>query len=277
VRHTLSSNKGFIKVSRKGSDNGKGFWWTINPAHESLFDNQPPGSTIRPTIDTSASRLPTTADQGPSLSKQPSPKKVPDASGASLTPQPRADAVPPEPKEQGVRDETIAHNVSPPRREQPQTPASVVIPIIIKELSPDHPAVVSSAASSGPASALLAVPPIVHDRENCALVLNPTVFGELATEELERIQNLGFSKALEELSPYIVKFVKKKLTTTGKPGKKSSKLKNREKANTKAANEVGTPSASMTTTLPSASLGEPPLKKRKTEDLAAASLPAALA
>jgi len=51
---------------------------------------------------------------------------------------------------------------------------------------------------------------VLHEN---TLILNPTIFGHLTSEQLKGLETLGAQKALEILQGYIVRFLKEKIRT----------------------------------------------------------------
>ncbi|KAF7973210.1 hypothetical protein HWV62_15803 [Athelia sp. TMB] len=86
-------------------------------------------------------------------------------------------------------------------------PPSVCIPIIIGPV----PSAASAHPPSGSSSAIphMPTPPIVL-HEN-TLILNPSVFSHLTSEQLKELEALGAQKALEILQSYIVRFLKERM------------------------------------------------------------------
>ena len=95
-------------------------------------------------------------------------------------------------------------------------PAIVRIPIIVGPV-PDSYVPSSTSELSAPTSPHLPTPPIVL-HEN-TLILNPTIFGHLTSEQLKGLETLGAQKALEILQGYIVRFLKERIKTEGGRGR----------------------------------------------------------
>ena len=98
----------------------------------------------------------------------------------------------------------------------PGIPATVRIPIIVGPV-PDSYVPSSTNELSASTSPHLPTPPIVL-HEN-TLILNPTIFGHLTSEQLKGLETLGAQKALEILQGYIVRFLKERIKTEGGKGR----------------------------------------------------------
>ena len=98
----------------------------------------------------------------------------------------------------------------------PGIPAIVRIPIIVGPV-PDSYVPTATNELSTPTSPHLPTPPIVL-HEN-TLILNPTIFGHLTTEQLKGLETLGAQKALEILQGYIVRFLKERIKTESGKGR----------------------------------------------------------
>ena len=95
-------------------------------------------------------------------------------------------------------------------------PAIVRIPIIVGPV-PDSYVPSPTSELSTSTSPHLPTPPIVL-HEN-TLILNPTIFGHLTSEQLKGLETLGAQKALEILQGYIVRFLKERIKTEGGRGR----------------------------------------------------------
>lgn len=98
----------------------------------------------------------------------------------------------------------------------PGVPATVRIPIIVGPV-PDSYVASSTSELSASTSPHLPTPPIVL-HEN-TLILNPTIFGHLTSEQLKGLETLGAQKALEILQGYIVRFLKERIRTESGKGR----------------------------------------------------------
>lgn len=96
------------------------------------------------------------------------------------------------------------------------TPVTVRIPIIVGPV-PDSYVPSSTSEPSTLTSLHLPTPPIVL-HENM-LILNPTIFGHLTSEQLKGLETLGAQKALEILQGYIVRFLKERIKTESGRGR----------------------------------------------------------
>jgi len=98
----------------------------------------------------------------------------------------------------------------------PGTPAIVRIPITVGPV-PDSYVPSPTSELSTSTSPHLPTPPIVL-HEN-TLILNPTIFGHLTSEQLKGLETLGAQKALEILQGYIVRFLKERIKTESGRGR----------------------------------------------------------
>ena len=98
----------------------------------------------------------------------------------------------------------------------PGIPAIVRIPIVVGPV-PDSYVPTATSELSTSTSPHLPTPPIVL-HEN-TLILNPTIFGHLTTEQLKGLETLGAQKALEILQGYIVRFLKERIKTESGRGR----------------------------------------------------------
>lgn len=97
----------------------------------------------------------------------------------------------------------------------PPIPASVILPIIVGPVPASHPSSTPSATQNANSSTPhLSTPPIVlHENQ---LILNPTIFSHLTSEQLRELEALGAQKALEILQGHIVRFLKERIKTEGR-------------------------------------------------------------
>ena len=98
----------------------------------------------------------------------------------------------------------------------PGIPPTVRIPIIVGPV-PESYVPSSTSELSASTSPHLPTPPIVL-HEN-TLILNPTIFGHLTSEQLKGLETLGAQKALEILQGYIVRFLKERIKTESGKGR----------------------------------------------------------
>lgn len=98
----------------------------------------------------------------------------------------------------------------------PGIAATVRIPITVGPV-PDSYVPPPTGEISTPTSSHLPTPPIVL-HEN-TLILNPTIFGHLTSEQLKGLETLGAQKALEILQGYIVRFLKERIRTESGKGR----------------------------------------------------------
>jgi forkhead box protein K len=257
VRHNLSSGKTFKKMERSQGERGKGYYWSIDENYEHIVLEQdakleqtlsaanrekvkknkgplPPPLTSQPlasktvanpngSLTSTFRALPisTTAtvvkvehtnhpftnhtlqSMGPGI---PYPS-VP-ASALSVT-HPTQTHQPPAPVPSSSSHPTTGGKA-------PGIPAIVRIPIIVGPV-PDSYVPSSTSELSASTSPHLPTPPIVL-HEN-TLILNPTIFGHLTSEQLKGLETLGAQKALEILQGYIVRFLKERMKTESGKGR----------------------------------------------------------
>lgn len=92
----------------------------------------------------------------------------------------------------------------------PSIPATVRIPIIVGPVPDSYVPSPTSELSTSTSSHLPAPPIVLHDN---TLILNPTIFGHLTSEQLKGLETLGAQKALEILQGHIVRFLKERIKT----------------------------------------------------------------
>ena len=109
-----------------------------------------------------------------------------------------------------------AHPANGGKGKTPGITATVRIPIIVGPV-PDSYVPSSTSELSASTSPHLPTPPIVL-HEN-TLILNPTIFGHLTSEQLKGLEALGAQKALEILQGYIVRFLKERIRTESGKGR----------------------------------------------------------
>ncbi|KAI0036013.1 hypothetical protein K488DRAFT_82452 [Vararia minispora EC-137] len=259
VRHNLSSNRAFKKVERQAGDRGKGYYWTIEPSFEPVFEEQEQRAAAagkakaRP-----AQPAPAKAGKTPSASSAPTataktehapaPPPAPTSAPAASPPAPSApapsassssssiaplassnalalSAATPAVSAPGLSPTPAVAGPSPspaPPTGFPPIPASVVLPIIVGPLPP------AAAAAHPPPGPHLPAPPIVL-HEN-TLILCPAVFGHLRAEEVRALEARGAQRALEELQGHIVRFLKEKIRS-----ERGKKRRKRERASGEGA------------------------------------------
>ncbi|KAF9652144.1 hypothetical protein BDM02DRAFT_3109550 [Thelephora ganbajun] len=253
VRHNLSSGKTFKKMERSQGERGKGYYWSIDGNYEYIVLEQ--DAKLEQTLS-AANREKTKKSKGPlppPLTSQPlAPKAVTNLNGSLSTfralPVSTATAtvVKVEHPNQLFTNHTlrsVGPGISyppvpantlpathPPQIPQQPTPVSssstypaiggkapgipvtVRIPIIVGPVPDSYVPSASELSTSH-----LPTPPIVL-HEN-TLILNPTIFGHLTSEQLKGLETLGAQKALEILQGYIVRFLKERIRTESGKGR----------------------------------------------------------
>jgi hypothetical protein len=175
----LTLSRGFLKVPRRADEPGKGAFWSIDPAQMRNFD----GLHFR--------KKNTKGPAGPVV---PKPAKVV---------QPKAAAPKPKPV------------VAPNRLARPAQSApslSSPLPIIIAPIPASYVRPIPPVSATPPdelTAALLRDPPIVlHEGR---LILNPTIFAPLTKAQLDNLQSLPASQALQILQQFVVQHFKEKM------------------------------------------------------------------
>ena len=252
MRHNLSSGKTFKKMERSQGERGKGYYWSIDENFEHIVLEQDAkleqtlSAANREKAKKNKGPLP------PPLTSQPLASKTVANPNGSLTSTFRALPVStatatvikveqsnqpfthhiPRPMGPGVPYPPVLTNTltstQPPQTPQQYTPVpstlthpvaggkapgssvTVRIPIIVGPV-PDSYVPSPTSELSTSSSPHLPTPPIVL-HEN-TLILNPTIFGHLTSEQLKGLETLGAQKALEILQGYIVRFLKERIKT----------------------------------------------------------------
>ncbi|KAK4053929.1 Pre-rRNA-processing protein fhl1 [Microbotryomycetes sp. JL221] len=240
IRHNLSLARGFIKLARKPDEPGKGSFWALDPASMDAFD----GHNYRKKIvkaapaQTSASAAAATATP-PSASSAPSaaaPPPPPPNLNQAAGPPTRGPTVPPvapsAASAQTTRQLRPPQKVLPPRRapvpiNRPPAGKSVgagssaassslsqPMPIVVSPLPDSYvrPPLPPTNGNNPPDEltiALLKDPPIIlHEGK---LILNPGIFAHLTREQINNLQTLPASNALQILQTYVVQHFKDKM------------------------------------------------------------------
>lgn len=287
VRHNLSSNRAFKKLDRGPDERGKGALWSVDPMHEHLFEEQdarkqaegklfgkkskdvallgpplrrsikgepkgtplPPPLTSAPLVkrefhNTNISSFPpvhTPVKQEPSpalvlATSPPTSTPASFSSIAAVTHAARTKAEP-SPPLASTTTEASASTSSRTPSSIPPIPPSVRLPIIIGPVPAS-----SSDASSNPADAK---PIVLHQN---SLILNPTIFAHLTSEQLRDLEALGAQKALEILQGYIVRYYKEKLRAEGGRGRGRGRGRKLRGGAPSTARPTSTPDGLFTTT-----------------------------
>ncbi|KZT37633.1 hypothetical protein SISSUDRAFT_1048154 [Sistotremastrum suecicum HHB10207 ss-3] len=244
VRHNLSSNKAFCKSKAKSEDRGKGYYWNINKECEHLFDESSGKAVGRtagkkkekggaplsePPLKRSVAQPraplppPLTNVPLPTPAATPTPPSLPPASHSNAPPANPPIANPSNPP--AASASVASKSPAPNQSSDAQIPASVKLPILVKALPPDHPAVLAASKStSTPAG--LEVPPMVLDAGT--LILSPVIFSSLTPEQIKELEELGAKKAIEVLQAHLVRFLKEKMAS-GANGKVKTKKSKKDK------------------------------------------------
>jgi forkhead box protein K len=250
VRHNLSSGRAFKKMERSTGERGKGFYWSVDEQYEHMFEEQearsqaassntggkdgkgrkkekpaplepalkrsvkgdikggalPPALASMPKLSNSSAAqtspfttapLTTSFPSTPGVKTEPSmePKLI-----STIPPAPQASSLPT--ASAAVPSSEVSACAASTSASAPFSalPASVCLPIIVGPVPPSHP------SSSNPEQAQ---PIILH---NNTLILSPTIFSHLSSEQLRELEALGAQKALEILQGHIVRYLKEKMT-----------------------------------------------------------------
>ncbi|TFK56148.1 hypothetical protein OE88DRAFT_1652772 [Heliocybe sulcata] len=246
IRHNLSSNRAFQKIEKSPGEKGKGFYWTVDEKFEHTFEERenalasaggkdgksknknkgplpPPFASTPLAFKTSASAPRPALNGNQSIAQPPvaivKTEAPPQPSLASLAAVVAPVAPPPALPAPQVSATPTSATLPHAATSVPPLPSSVRIPIIIGPVPASHPAsaTLSASSASSAASLHLPSPPIVL--HNNALILNPTIFSHLTSEQLKELENLGAQKALEILQGYIVRFLKERIRHEGGKGR----------------------------------------------------------
>lgn len=186
IRHNLTLSRGFLKIARREDEPGKGAFWAIDPAQIRNFD----GLNFRKKMSKS------TVPPGPKPAPMPKPPPAPK---------------PPKPPVAGP-SKPVVKKPNPAPRPPAGTPSlSTPLPIIVGPIPDSYvrPTQTSSSAADDLTAALLKDPPIVlHEGK---LILNPSIFAHLTKEQLDNLQVLAASAALQILQAYVVDHFKEKM------------------------------------------------------------------
>ena len=258
MRHNLSSGKTFKKMERSQGERGKGYYWSIDENFEHIVLEQDAkleqtlSAANREKAKKNKGPLP------PPLTSKPLASKTIANPNGSLTSTFRAlpvstataTVIKVEQSNQPLTDHTLwpmgpgvpyppalantLVSTHPPQAPQhptsllstsahpttggkaPGASVTVRIPIIVGPVPDSY---VPSSTSEFPTSTSphLPTPPIVL-HEN-TLILNPTIFGHLTSEQLKGLETLGAQKALEILQGHIVRFLKERIRTESGKGR----------------------------------------------------------
>ncbi|KAI5480616.1 forkhead box protein J2/J3 [Pseudohyphozyma bogoriensis] len=179
IRHNLTLSRGFLKIPRRDDEPGKGAFWAIDPAQISNFD----GLHFRKKV------VKPPAPPPPPPKPTPPPSEVPPASAAKPAAKP------------------------PVKGRAPGPSLSQPLPIIVSPIPDSYVRPAPPPAGSTPpdelTAALLKDPPIVlHEGK---LILNPGIFENLTKEQLDNLQVLPASHALQILQAYVVQHFKERM------------------------------------------------------------------
>ncbi|KAK4054472.1 Pre-rRNA-processing protein fhl1 [Microbotryomycetes sp. JL201] len=224
IRHNLSLARGFIKLPRKADEPGKGSFWALDPASMEAFDGHNYRKKIvkNPPATSSAlksSAAPMTSATAPASARPATAAATPPA-GRALRPAQKI--IPPKrtpvPVARPVGKAGAAASPASSSLSQP-------MPIVVSPLPDSYVRPPIPPSNGNPPDeltiALLKDPPIIlHEGK---LILNPGIFSHLEREQINNLQSLPASNALQILQTYVVQHFKDKM-------KKSAQ----EKANARA-------------------------------------------
>lgn len=190
--------------------------WTVNKLYSATFEGQDIVASSSKIRDTTAAASRPRAGNSTTTNTKVTVESdnVPNSAKGSLptpaTTPSRSTPVPTQP-ETSVTQSSAGTSTQQPSSTQPdnqiaakaanppaEIPESLVIPIVVKELPLDHPAVLASPPIAGAAGTILKHQPIIHDKAANMLVLSPIVFGTLTNSDITELQNLGARKAIWE-------------------------------------------------------------------------------
>lgn len=175
----MTLSRGFLKVPRRTDEPGKGAFWSIDPAQMRNFD----GLHFR--------KKNTKGPAGPVV---PKPPKV----------------VQPKPAVPKAKPVAAPNRLARPVQSAPSL--SSPLPIIIAPIPASYVRPVPPVSATPPdelTAALLRDPPIVlHEGR---LILNPTIFAPLTKAQLDNLQSLPASQALQILQQFVVQHFKEKM------------------------------------------------------------------
>lgn len=226
VRHNLTPARGFLKIDRLEGEKGKGAFWTLDPGQREGFD----GYTFRKKAIPKAATPATGAGPSPAASSTSAPTPLPPANGsasasttstAASKARPAASAAPATTSKSSTTAPKSAasaggSSTAPAKASTPATPSpslSAPLPVVIGEIPDSYVRPPPPANNGAPpdelTAALLKDPPIVlHEGK---LILNPSIFAHLSKEQLDNLQVLPASQALQILQAYVVQHFKEKM------------------------------------------------------------------
>ena len=252
VRHNLSSGKTFRKMERSQGERGKGYYWSIDENFEHIVLEQdakleqtlsaanrekakknkgplPPPLTSQPlaskTVANPNGSLTSTFRALPSSPTTAAVIKVeqPSLPFTNDTLRPVGLGIPYPPLSVNTLAPTHPPQTSEPPApvassstqsvtggKAPGIPVTVRIPIIVGPVPDSYVPSPTSELSASTSSHLPTPPIVLHDN---TLILNPTIFGHLTSEQLKGLETLGAQKALEILQGHIVRFLKERIRT----------------------------------------------------------------
>ena len=189
IRHNLTISRGFLKIPRRTDEPGKGAFWAIDPTQIRNFD----GLHFRKKTPKGLPGAP----RPPKLVQQPKP-------GPSLVP-----------KAALVTQGSAVAGPSKPVARPPVSTApslSTPLPIIIAPIPASYVRPAPPPSANPPddlTASLLKDPPIVlHEGK---LILNPAIFAHLQKTQLDNLQILPASQALQILQAFVVQHFKDKM------------------------------------------------------------------
>ncbi|KAM0791368.1 hypothetical protein ACM66B_005833 [Microbotryomycetes sp. NB124-2] len=226
IRHNLSLARGFIKLPRKADEPGKGSFWALDPASMEAFDGHnyrkkivknPPGASSAPKTSSAGA----TSAAGPA-SARPATASSTTTTGRALRP---AQKIMPPKRAPMPAARPLGKAGGPSSASAASSSLSQPMPIVVSPLPDSYVRPPIPPSNGNPPDeltiALLKDPPIIlHEGK---LILNPGIFSHLEREQINNLQSLPASNALQILQTYVVQHFKDKM-------KKSAQ----EKANARA-------------------------------------------
>lgn len=287
-------------MERCAGERGKGFFWSIDSDHEHVLKDleakangekvkpknpkllEPPlkrsvkGDTsqpLPPPLSTTplqqrtspprnapVSQHPTTETPAPKKNSNPEQSASSQVShAATFTSQFKVETIPKAPTQPSNLDQSPPADSTSSSTSIPAISSDIVIPIVIGSIPSTNPPETSNKTHLPPEMSSL--PIALH---NNTIILNPTIFSSLTSDQLKELEALGAKKAIEILQGYIVRFLKEKRKAESKEKKKSKKKKREAKegasgADTGNASEaaVGKHNTESGMTKPGSVVGEP--------------------
>lgn len=217
-----------MKVLRRSDEPGKGAFWTIDPSQIKSFD----GLNFRKKVVKATFIGPMNDPSLPVVPKEPKEVKP------TIAKVPAKPPAPAKPLKLSIAAKTVVKPKPPLPRPAPGPTLTAPLPIIVAPIPASYvrPAPAPSSSSAPPdelTAALLRDPPIVlHEGK---LILNPTIFRHLTQEQLDNLQVLPASQALQILQAFVVQHFKDKMKQTQLAKQAAAKTNGGETSTTVAA------------------------------------------